>query len=252
MNHDKTLLVYGLHAVHATLTRAATDVLELWIRHGADSRELEALAELAQRSGVNPQRVTADVLDRFTAGATHQGVVVRRRPPSQLNLEDYLGQLVSRTNPALLMVIDQVQDPHNLGACLRVADAAGADAIVVTKDRSASVTSAVAKVASGALDSVPLIGVTNLASALQDLKAAGIWLVGAVHGVPGTIYALDLKGPIAWVIGGEGRGLRRLTRDSCDFLASIPMRGQVASLNLATAAAVCLYETVRQRGSDTR
>ena len=163
------------------------------------------------------------------------------------DLEDVVA--AKRGQYSLIVVLDGVEDPHNLGAVLRLADGVGADGIVITKDRSVTITPVVAKVASGALDTVPLIAVTNLARALKDIKEAGLWVIGATHDAPDVLYRMDLKRPLAWVIGGEGQGLRRLTRDSCDMLCHLPMRGTVASLNLGTATAVCLYETLRQRGA---
>ena len=149
----------------------------------------------------------------------------------------------------LVLVVDQLQDPQNLGAVLRLADATGVSGIILTKDRSAGITPAVAKVASGALDTVPLVFVTNLARTLEALKEAGVWLVGASGEASESLYMLDLNRPLAWIIGAEGAGLRRLTRESCDWLARIPLKGTVESLNLGTATAVCLFETLRQRGA---
>lgn len=242
------LLCYGLHAVNAVLEQAPTSVLECWMREGALSDALTDLLGRAGRAGLNVQRVPVATLDRLAGAGTHQGVVVRRRAPAALSFEDWL-ELRIKPNPApLVLAIDQVQDPHNLGAALRLADAAGAQGILVTRDRSVGLTATVAKVASGALDTVPLIAVTNLVRALESLKAAGLWVVGASGEAPDTLFDLDLARPLVWVIGGEGAGLRRLTRETCDYLARIPMRGTVESLNLGTAAAVCLFETLRQRG----
>ncbi len=245
---DKTLVIYGLHTVRSTLAHAAVNVLEIWIKRGGANPDLVEIEQLANRLGVRVQPVTAEALDKLTNNAPHQGVVMRRRPPKLLDLDAFLADRLNPTRPALLLAIDQIQDPHNLGAALRVADATGVDGVIITRDRSVGVTAAVAKVASGALDTVPLVGVTNLARALSDMKAAGLWIYGASHEAETTLYELDLARPLVWVIGGEGDGLRRLTRDSCDYLARIPMQGTVGSLNLGTAAAVCLFETGRQRG----
>jgi 23S rRNA (guanosine2251-2'-O)-methyltransferase len=248
MSDAKTLLLYGVHAVGATFAQAPTAVLECWLKQGAEQPELAHLAGLAQQLGVRVQRVTGDALDRLAESTAHQGVVIRRRPPRQWGLDEWLTDTLARTALPLALMIDQLQDPHNLGAVLRVADAAGAHGVILTKDRSVGVTAAVAKVASGALDTVPIVIVTNLARAMETLKKAGFWLVGASAEASDTLYAIDLRRPLAWVIGAEGSGLRRLTRESCDLLAKIPMYGTVGSLNLSTAAAVCLFETLRQRG----
>lgn len=247
MSDAKTLLLYGVHAVNATFAQAPTAVLECWLKEGTAQPELVQLAELAQRLGLRVQRVAGDTLARLADSTAHQGVVIRRRPPPQWTLDDWLADTLAKTSLPLALLIDQLQDPHNLGAVLRVADAAGAHGVILTKDRSVGVTAAVAKVASGALDTVPIVTVTNLARTMEALKKAGFWLVGASGEASATLYATDLKRPLAWVIGAEGSGLRRLTRESCDFLARIPMRGTVGSLNLSTAAAVCLFETLRQR-----
>ncbi|MSR14692.1 MAG: 23S rRNA (guanosine(2251)-2'-O)-methyltransferase RlmB [Gammaproteobacteria bacterium] len=250
MSSDKTLVVYGLHTVRATFTHASTDVLEAWIKQDASHPELVELTALARTVGVRMQSVGGGALDKLAGSPQHQGIVVRRRTPKLRELADFLDIQPNPARPALLLAIDQLQDPHNLGAALRVADATGVDAVIVTKDRSVGITSAVAKVASGALDTVPLVGVTNLARALADMKAAGVWAVGASHEATMSVYELDLQRPLVWVLGGEGTGLRRLTRDTCDYLARIPMQGTVGSLNLGTAAAVCLFETGRQRAAE--
>ena len=248
MSPPNTLIIYGVHAALACLTHAPTQVLEVWIRGDARNPELERVSALVAQHRIPLQRASIDTLDKLAGQMPHQGVVLRRRAPAPLALEEFLERGFKVPAEALVIVLDQIQDPHNLGAALRLADAVGADAVVVTKDRAVAVTSAVAKVASGALDTVPLVAVTNLARSLGQLKVAGLWVVGATHDAPESLYALDLRRPLAWVIGGEGQGLRRLTRESCDLLCRLPMRGQVTSLNLGTAAAVCLYETLRQRG----
>ncbi len=243
---ERTLLVFGLHACAATLTRAAHEVLELWIRRDAGT-ELQAMADQASALGVVVQRVPPQTLDRLSEGGVHQGIVLRRRAPASLELNDLRAQLVGRTEPPLLLAIDHPQDPHNLGACLRVADGAGVDAVIIPRDRSVGLTAVVAKVASGAADSVPLVQVGNLVRALETLKEDGLWVVGATGETELDIYRVDLKVPLVMVLGAEGPGLRRLTRESCDLLAHIPMLGSVESLNLSTAAAVCLFEARRQR-----
>lgn len=248
MNDNRTLTAFGLHAVEAALRHAPSAILECFVRQGGTNAPLDALLVQAAQAGIRVQRVGAETLDKLAGGGNHQGVVIRRRPPASRVFEQWLDELV-RPNPLpLVLAIDQIQDPHNLGAALRLADAVGAQGIVLTRDNSVGLTPAVAKVASGALDTVPLIHVTNLVRALGALKEAGLWVIGAAGGEGDSLFELDLNRPLVWVMGAEGSGLRRLTRESCDYLARIPMRGTVDSLNLGTAAAVCLFETLRQRG----
>jgi len=242
-----TLLVWGLHACHAVLVRAGADVLEMWLREDAAHGELAALADTAATLGLRPQRVPAATLDRLSEGAVHQGVVLRRRSPQALDLTGLRARLAERGGTPLVLALDHPQDPHNLGACLRVADGAGADALLLPKDRSVGLTAVAAKVASGAADAVPIATVPNLVQALESLKQDGLWVVGATDDATGSLYAADLRVPLVLVLGAESEGLRRLTRASCDLLVSIPMAGSVSSLNLSTAAAVCLFEARRQR-----
>ncbi len=243
----KHFTCWGLHAVRSALTNAATDGLEMWLRDGELPAELDQLAELGRASGITVQQVSAKTLTRLTDGAVHQGVVLRRRFPQPLTLEAYLAKVSSAATKPLLLALDQVTDPQNFGACLRVADGAGADAVLVPRDHTAPITGHVAKAASGALDTVPIILVPNLARALDALRDAGIWLVGASHDGEQHFFDCDLRAPTGLVFGGEGAGLRALTRKKCDLLARIPMAGSVASLNVSTAVAIGLFEAVRQR-----
>ncbi|WP_306304395.1 23S rRNA (guanosine(2251)-2'-O)-methyltransferase RlmB [Methylogaea oryzae] len=174
-------------------------------------------------------------------------MVLRVRVPAEQGENELMDLLTRLDHPPLLLVLDQVQDPHNLGACLRTCDAAGVDGVVVTRDQSVALTPTVLKVASGAAETVPVFRITNLARTLRDLKDAGLWIAGASGDAPQSVYDADLKGPLALVVGGEGKGMRRLTREHCDLLVSLPMRGQVESLNLSVAAGVLLYEVQRQR-----
>ncbi len=244
---DSDDLVHGLHAVQAALARTDSTIRAVWVeRDRRDQRMAEVLAACADR-GLQVQRVDRRELDRLSGGAAHQGVVIDC-PPMPAGDEASLDQLldVLQAEPFLL-VLDQVQDPHNLGACLRTADAAGVQAVITTRDRAASLTPVVHKVASGATRSVPFIQVTNLARTLERLRKRGIWLVGAAGDAPITMDAVDLTGPLAVVMGAEGSGLRRLTREHCDHLAKIPMAGTVESLNVSVATGVMLFEAVRQR-----
>jgi 23S rRNA (guanosine2251-2'-O)-methyltransferase len=203
--------------------------------------------QLAQQAGVRTEWRDVRELDRLASGNNHQGACLQVRPMGVLG-EGALDELLDRlTAPPLLLVLDGVQDPHNLGACLRSADAAGAAAVIVPRDRAAGLSPTVRKVASGAAETMPLIQVVNLARTLRWLKEREIWIVGTDGEADKTIYAANLKGPLALVLGAEGTGLRRLTREHCDQLVSIPMFGVVESLNVSVATGVVLFEAVRQR-----
>lgn len=238
-------MIFGLHAVEAAL-RAARECRVLYLLGGRMDRRLEAIVKLAEKQRIPMQRISRQQLDDLSDGAQHQGVIgdfveTRTGPDSLEELLDGLAAV------PFLLVLDGVQDPHNLGACLRTADAAGVQAVVVPKDRACGVTPTVRKVAAGAAESVPVYAVTNLARTLRDLKERGIWLVGTAGEASRTVFEADLKGPLAIVMGAEGEGLRRLTRESCDFLVKIPMNGRVESLNVSVATGICLFEAHRQR-----
>ncbi len=245
----RPILVWGIHAARAALDAASTDILELWLRDGDLSPELIEFRERAEDAGITPQFVPPKTLSRLSDGAVHQGVVLRRRLPAAIVLEEFLAAFRDDTRALLLLVLDRVQDPHNLGACLRVADGAGVDAVIVARDHCAPITGVVAKAASGALDSVALITVTNLARAIDRLHEHGIRVVGLSHAAQKSLHAADLRPGLAVVCGGEGSGMRRLTQEKCDELVAIPMHGSVASLNVSTAVAVALFEAARQRGA---
>jgi 23S rRNA (guanosine2251-2'-O)-methyltransferase len=242
-------IVYGLHAVRAVLARRPQDVQKLSLAGSRDDVRMRELRELAASHGLRPAEVAAAVLDQATGGAAHQGVVAQVRPSAPLDENSLLDLLTASTEPALVLVLDGVSDPHNLGACLRTADAAGATAVVAPRDRAAGLTPVVRKVAAGAAETVPFAQVTNLARALRDLKQAGLWIAGTAADGERDLYEVDLAGPLALVLGSEGRGLRRLTRDCCDFSIRLPMRGTVGSLNVSVAAGIALYEAIRQRRS---
>lgn len=237
--------IYGIHAVAAALEHGS--LRRLWLLDARHDRRLEQLAADAARRGVTIQRVAREALDELTGSAAHQGAVgeAQAAAPGDERMLDAL--LDNIDEPPFLLILDGVQDPHNLGACLRSAAAAGVHALIAPKDRAASLTPAVRKVASGAAEVVPFIQVTNLARTLRDLKERGIWIVGLAGEADQALYEFDLKGPLALALGGEGGGLRRLTKDHCDFLGHIPMRGAVESLNVSVAAGVALFEAVRQR-----
>lgn len=240
--------LYGIHTVAAVLKKHPDRVLELKLQESRDDQRLNELARLAQKAGVSSQRVGKQQLDHQFPDSNHQGVAARCRLSQALD-ENQLYEILDRKQgPAFLLVLDSVTDPHNLGACLRSADAAGVDAVVTTKDKSAGLSPVVRRVAVGAAEVVPFVQVTNLARTLQELQERNIWLIGTeLDAIAKSLYDTDLKGSIAIVMGAEGTGLRRLTRETCDQLAYIPMRGDVQSLNVSVAAGICLFEALRQR-----
>jgi 23S rRNA (guanosine2251-2'-O)-methyltransferase len=237
-------VVFGFHAVLARLRADPRSVLEIYLDETRQDARVRDLVAVAERAGVRLMRVPTKRLDGFYGGGRHQGVVARVEVRSAGASLDEI--LESVQNP-LLLVLDGVTDPHNLGACLRVANAAGVHAVIAPKDRSAGITPAVSKVASGAAESTPYLMVTNLARTLAEIKERNIWVVGADERAEKTLYEADLPGSIAWVLGAEGEGMRRLTRESCDLLVRIPMSGEVESLNVSVSAGVCLFESVRRR-----
>ncbi len=247
MADSKRTFVYGLHAINALLERAPERVLELWIAQPRDDARTRGLRDLAARVGVSVQPVGGEALAQRVGDVAHQGVVAAVRPLRPWDEHDLSIALEHATADPLLLVLDGVTDPHNLGACLRTADAAGAIAVVIPKDRAAAVDGVVRKVAAGAAEFMPVVTVTNLVRALQSLKERGIWVVGTDGEAAQTLFGADLKRPLALVLGAEGSGMRRLTRDHCDFLVRIPMAGQVESLNVSVAAGVALFEARRQR-----
>lgn len=242
---------FGLHAVEELLRRQAKSVSRLWVQKGRDDGRMQALLGLAERADTPVSRLPRAKLDELVSGR-HQGVVAElgENTAAQADLrwgEAQLIQVVTGNPRALVLVLDGVTDPHNLGACMRSADAAAVTAVVVPKDNAADITAVVRKVACGATETVPLVRVTNLARTLDALKAAGVWIYGAAGEASQSLYASDLAGPIALVMGAEGAGMRRLTRERCDFLIKLPMAGTVSSLNVSVATGVCLFEIQRQR-----
>jgi 23S rRNA (guanosine2251-2'-O)-methyltransferase len=240
--------VYGLHAVRAVLDRYPERVLELMLMGARDDQRMQALKARADEVGLTAQPVTGDALVRLVGDVAHQGAVAAVRPLQPLDENALIEMLAALAGDALLLVLDGVTDPHNLGACLRTADAAGAHALIIPRDRSASVDGVVRKVAAGAAEFVPVVSVTNLARILDRLKERGIWVVGADEDAVQSIHSADLVRPLALVLGAEGSGMRRLTRERCDYLVRIPMAGSVGSLNVSVAAGVALFEARRQRG----
>ncbi|GIX30744.1 MAG: 23S rRNA (guanosine-2'-O-)-methyltransferase RlmB [Porticoccaceae bacterium] len=236
----------GVHAVAALLKTEPERIRELRVLPGAGNERRRRLAERARRLGVAVASATRAELDRL-AGPGHQGVAVRCRAGAVRDEHFLLRLLEELDHSPFLLVLDGVTDPHNLGACLRAADGAGADAVVAPRDRACGLTPTVRKVACGAAESVPFVAVTNLARTLAALREQGVWVVGLDAAAPRSLFEVDLAGPVALVLGAEGEGLRRLTREGCDHLVRLPMAGAVESLNVGVAAGICLYEGVRQR-----
>jgi 23S rRNA (guanosine2251-2'-O)-methyltransferase len=238
--------IYGVHAVEALLRHHPRRVKHIWLSEGRSEPRLQALLELASQHRVSVGAAERRELDAWVEGV-HQGVVADVSP-SQVWGEAMLEELLDRhEGPPLLLVLDGVTDPHNLGACLRTADAAGALAVIVPKDKAATLTPVVRKVACGAAEVIPLVAVTNLARSLEKLQQRGLWVVGTAGEADKEIYQQDLTGPLILVMGAEGKGMRRLTREHCDHLVKLPMAGSVSSLNVSVATGVCLFEAVRQR-----
>ncbi|WP_298442075.1 23S rRNA (guanosine(2251)-2'-O)-methyltransferase RlmB [uncultured Ferrimonas sp.] len=244
MKHE---MVFGLHAVEALLQRQPERVKELWLLKGREDERLQSIITLAAAFGVKPQLTSRKVLDDKSESTQHQGVLARC-VAEPVKGENELDELLDRTDVPFLLVLDGVTDPHNLGACIRSADAAGVHGVIVPRDRSAGLGPVVRKVAVGAAEAVPLFQVTNLARTLRHLQERGVWIVGAAGEATHTLYQSKMDGPLAIAMGAEGKGLRRLTREVCDDLISIPMAGEVSSLNVSVATGVCLFEAVRQRG----
>jgi 23S rRNA (guanosine2251-2'-O)-methyltransferase len=244
MKHAET--IYGMHAVRVMLERHAERVLSVRLAEQRDDPRARAIEELAHRHQRPLQRVDPHQLRQQLGDVAHQGVAAEITPLAPWSEDELLAALQVARAP-LLLALDGVQDPHNLGACLRTADACGALAVIVPRDRAAQLTATVRKVAAGAAESTPVVAVTNLVRTLKLLKEAGLWIVGAEAGAERAARTVDLRGPIVLVLGAEGTGLRHLTRQNCDFLVSLPQRGTVESLNVSVAAAMLLYEALRQR-----
>ncbi|QBF82435.1 23S rRNA (guanosine(2251)-2'-O)-methyltransferase RlmB [Shewanella maritima] len=242
----KQEMIFGIHAIKALLDNSPERVIEMWVLQGRDDERLLPVIKAAANMGVAVQRASRKVLDDKANSSQHQGVVARVKPAKQLGEHD-LDALLAKTDTPFLLILDGVTDPHNLGACLRNADAAGVHGIIVPKDNSVGLTATVSKVACGAAEAVPLFQVTNLARTMRQIQDKGVWIVGTAGEADGNVYQADLKGPLAIAMGAEDKGLRRLTRESCDSLVSIPMAGSVSSLNVSVATGVCLFEAVRQR-----
>lgn len=237
--------IYGIHAVAALLARQPERIAELRVQEGRSDQRMQRLLADAERAGIAVERVPRAELDRQLEGR-HQGVAARLSADHEYREAD-ITALVGRSSRPFILVLDGVTDPHNLGACLRSADAAGVDLVIAPRDKAAGLTPVARKVACGAAEMMPFIQVTNLARTLRTLQELGIWIVGTAGEADALLYDQDLTGPVALVLGAEGSGMRRLTREHCDFLVRLPMAGSVSSLNVSVAAGVCLFEAVRQR-----
>ena len=243
---------YGYHAVESLIRREPRRVAALHVQADRQDKRMQALCELSRNQGVAVLSCSKPELDALVSGR-HQGVVAVLDQAAEaeaggLMSEADLSEHLSKVTAPLILILDGVTDPHNLGACLRSADAAGVTAVIFPKDKSADVNDVARKVASGAAETVPWVRVTNLARTIESLKQAGVWVIGTDGDAEESLYEQDLSGPCAMVLGSEGAGMRRLTRDLCDFVVKLPMAGSVSSLNVSVAAGVCLFEAVRQRG----
>jgi len=244
---SNTRFIYGFHAVAGRIKQRAASVQEVYVDATRRDARTRDLIKLAASFMVRVVEVDSARLDGMAGAGRHQGVAAKADAVElAVSLDDVLDAVVG---PPLVLVLDGVTDPHNLGACLRTADAAGVHAVLAPKDRAVGLNATVIKVASGAADTVPYITVTNLARSLRELKERDIWIVGATEDVPMAHHAPGLARPLAWVLGAEGEGLRRLTRETCDELRHIPMAGSIESLNVSVAAGVCLFEAMRQRAA---
>jgi 23S rRNA (guanosine2251-2'-O)-methyltransferase len=242
--------IFGVHAVQAVLENRPESVLALWVQAGRDDTRLSQIVTLAGQAGVAVQSAARAQLDKMVAADTrHQGVIAQVKAAAaarEISLDDLVEQAGA---DLLLLVLDGVQDPHNLGACLRTANAAGAQAVLAPRDNAVGLTPVARKVASGAAELTPFIQVGNLSRTLKHLQSLGVWIIGTTGDAGQNIYDTEFKRPVALVLGAEGEGMRRLTREYCDELVSIPMKGQVESLNVSVAAGICLYAVVQFRRS---
>lgn len=240
--------VVGVNSVEALLTHDPASVIEVLVEQNSKNARVRELEARARKLGLTVLGRSRDALDKVSEGARHQGVAVRCKRTTSKVIADLSSLIAHAGDSALFLLLDGVQDPHNLGACLRSAEAAGATAVVVPRDKAVGITPVVHKASAGAAERVPFVQVANLARAMDELKEAGIWITGLAGEGKESLYDIDLRGKVALVLGGEGEGLRRLTRDKCDHLAKIPMYGGVESLNVSVATGIALFEARRQRG----
>ncbi|MFC3681695.1 23S rRNA (guanosine(2251)-2'-O)-methyltransferase RlmB [Bacterioplanoides pacificum] len=240
--------VYGLHAVTTLLQRSADQVVELWVMKGRQDKRMQRVLELAEEQGLPVREADKGLMNQKAEG-NHQGIIAWRKPVQGMSEKQLPDVLDNIEGHPFILILDGVTDPHNLGACIRTADAAGVHLVIAPKDKSAPLNATAAKVACGAAETVPYIQVTNLARTMKELQERGIWIGGTAGEAEQNIYQQNMTGPLALVMGAEGPGMRRLTREHCDFLVNIPMAGEVSSVNVSVATGICLFEAVRQRGS---
>jgi 23S rRNA (guanosine2251-2'-O)-methyltransferase len=243
---EKRVFVFGLHAVESLLTKQSERVQRLCVLQERGDQKIQSLIQLAKTKNIKVEFASRSELDHIANGENHQGALAFCHAPKHYSEND-LEEILDKEEKPFLLILDGVQDPHNLGACLRSADAAGVHAVIAPRDKAVGLTSTVSKVASGAAEVIPFIQVTNLARTLRSLQERGIWIYGAAGEADKNLFEIKLTGPLAIVLGAEGSGLRRLTRDHCDMLIKIPMQGSVSSLNVSVATGVFLFEAVRQR-----
>lgn len=239
--------IVGINPVESALSNDAERVREVLVENGQRNARIQALVEHAKTLKIPVHHRPREQLDRVAGEARHQGIVALYQPPPLAGENDLPDLLVRAGDEALILVLDGITDPHNLGACLRSAAAAKVTAVIVPKDRAVGITPVVRRASAGGADRVPLVAATNLARAMRLLKDAGVWITGLAGDTEQSVYQVDLKGPVALVLGSEGEGMRRLTRDTCDFIAKIPMPGSMESLNVSVAAGIVLFEALRQR-----
>lgn len=239
--------VYGVHAVTALLANRYRTTKKILINQDRIDKRLQAILDLASQKGIAVEKLSPQVMAQRFSEFNHQGVIAVAGPLREYGENDLPELLAHCKEVPLILILDGLTDPHNLGACLRTADATAVDFVIIPKDKNASITPVVSKVACGAAESIPLVRVTNLVRAMEKIKQEGIWIYGAAGEAHDSLYAMDCKTPMAIVMGAEGEGMRRLTREHCDGIFSLPMRGSVESLNVSVATGVCLYEIQRQR-----
>ena len=243
---SKSILIFGIHAVEAVINRQPERFIEVYALKGRQDERLGQIVKVARKQGISVQFMARNALDNKAGDNHHQGIIARVHPPKQLDESD-LAEIIENAQQPFLLILDGVTDPHNLGAVMRSADAAGVDAIIAPKDNASKITPTVQKVACGAAETVPFISVTNLARTMRFIQEQGIWISGTAGETEQTLYDTKFSGPVAIAMGAEGSGLRRLTREHCDELVKIPMVGSVSSLNVSVATGICLFEVLRQR-----
>lgn len=243
----KTEMIHGIHAVQAFLDKSPHNILEIFIQQNRQDKRIQDIIAQATQQKLPIHLINNNKLQALVGDSVHQGIIARVKTQPALDENALLDLLAQLSEPAFLLVLDHIQDPHNLGACLRTADAAGVHAVIVPKNDAVGLTATVRKVACGAAETVPFVQVTNLVRTLETLKQQGIWIIGTADAAQANLFSADLTKPIALVMGAEGKGLRQLTQKHCDELVYIPMQGSVSSLNVSVATGICLFETFRQR-----